>query len=144
MSILLLVIGNFCFVVQLPFFEDNICDLSSIQSFKFRMCFQYFDSLWNSKFAKFSYTCVDTRNLYTDFGIGKSKSMSIVLSKAAKSTSRICIYILRFEDTVDFEFTILYVIKARVVAVGYNRMALCLECFKVVLNAASKITFILP
>ena len=39
---------------------------------------------------------------------------------------------------------ILYVIKARVVAVGYNRMALCLECFKVVLNAASKITFILP
>lgn len=83
----------------------TICDLSSIQSFKFGMCFQYFDSLWNSKITKFSYTCVDTRNLYTDFGIGKSKSMSIVLSKAAKSTSRFCIYILRFEDTVDFEFT---------------------------------------
>ena len=36
-------------MVQLPSLEDNICDLSSIQSFKFGMCFQYFDSLWNSK-----------------------------------------------------------------------------------------------
>ena len=66
------------------------------------MCFQYFDSLWNSKISQYSYTCVNTRNLYTDFGIGKSKSMPVGSSIGAKSTYSICIYILRFVNTVDF------------------------------------------